>query len=189
MQATSQLLHAVENYCPVFADMDGAILGGGFLRAHFAGEKPADFDIFFQNQQNFQNSSKKLEANSWKQIANTNNALTYTQGKKTVQLISAAFGTPQQILDFFDFTICKAVLFRQDNKFLVETAPTYFQDLARRRLVYTGSSAPLASLWRTYKFIRRGYELCGVSFKQIVADCQKLNLDNEAPLGYPLLLD
>lgn len=169
-QAPQQLINAIFYWCPQFASLTGAILAGGFLRAFYAGETPKDMDLYFESQEAFDLARTILTPeNGWTLKADTEFALSYNDSRgKAIQLIRFCYGNPEEIIKIFDFTVCCACFkgeLVQDDEDFVYGGKVYFHDdffehLAARILIFTGSRMPLSSLKRAFKFIARGYHIC-----------------------------
>ena len=104
----------------------------------------------------------------------TSNAITLSDG---IQLVTRFYGTPAEIHRNFDFTHCK-------NYWCSWLKPasrlTLLKDavicIINRRLHYTNSKYPLASLFRTRKFLKRGWTCSLGEYLKIVFALQSLDL-------------
>ena len=153
--APQSLRNSIAAYCSLIDYR--CIIAGGFVRAYYAGETPADMDVYFQKQEDCDDFEKIMsESEDWEETFRTDRAISFTSGRKRVQLISVIFGEPSVIIDAFDYTVCAiascgSLVFMHDD---------FFRDLAGRVLVFTGSSFPTSSLKRSYKYLKRGYSIC-----------------------------
>ena len=150
---------------------DQVFLGGGFLRATIAGEKPSDIDLFGPSEEILDNCANKLVANRpGARKIRTKNAITiYQSPRLPVQFITRwMFDDPVRLAESFDFTISQAVIWynrtpvQVDTRWLSWTAEDFYADLAARRLVYTQpkrNEDAGGSLMRVRKFLGRGYNI------------------------------
>ena len=143
-------------------------LGGGFVRAVIAGEQPSDIDLFGETEPFLDACAQLLTAARGKgcRLHKTKNALTVLSiGRLTVQFITRwTFMEPEEVAKSFDFTICQAVIWRsgksKSDPWMSNCHPSFYQDLAARRLVYTCPSRDEeagGSMLRIIKFTKRGY--------------------------------
>lgn len=157
--APSALVTSIEVWCPEIDALKDPIIGGGFIRAYYAGERPADMDLYFQLEADAKAAVTTLKAASWKQVVKTPRAVTLRKNDRVIQVITFVTGTPDEVLDEFDFTVCKAAAVRDDGWAII-MHPDFFEHLAGRILIFTGSRLPLASMRRVTKYLKRGYSIC-----------------------------
>ena len=150
---------------------DQVFLGGGFLRATIAGEKPSDIDLFGPSEEILDNCANKLVANRpGARKIHTKNAITiYQSPRLPVQFITRwVFDDPVRLAESFDFTIAQAVIYynrtpvQGGTRWLSWTAEDFYADLAARRLAYTRpkrNEDAGGSLMRVRKFLGRGYNI------------------------------
>lgn len=182
------LINSIYAWCPEVAKMREPIVAGGFNRAYYAGEKPKDMDIFFENESNFNCAKIILEENKWNNVFETDRAISFNKENKIVQLIKFSFQSLEKTLDIFDFTICMAgvAIYRIDEgeelKFDARERlhDNFFEHLAARLLVYNNSSMPLSSLKRAFQYIKKGYNICDENIINLAENIAKeINFDNE----------
>lgn len=171
-------------WCPEVVEMDGHCIAGGFIRAYFAGEKPSDMDIYFTGEDKFAAARELLKENEWTEVSATDRAATMIKDKKAVQLINFLYGVGEEIIAEFDFTICAAAMTLQQTddgvKGLLSMHNNFFEHLAGRVLIYTGSRMPLSSLNRAIKYIKRGYHICDENLIAIAEDIARtVDFDDE----------
>lgn len=157
-------------------DTKGFIAGGCF-KDLFQGKKTRDVDVFFENEEDYNNAVELYKTKSnFKQIYSNDNCTGYRDIKKNigVELIKSIFGTPETVISQFDFTIVKAAYFNppseeQDIQFIYH--PNFFEHLILKRLVIDdGMPKAVATLNRTWKYVQYGFGLCRES---------KIKLTNE----------
>jgi len=154
-------------------------VGGGFIRAVVAGEKPNDIDIFGSDPEWMENVARGLMAQRpGSRIHKSCNAITLLSPERlTVQFITRwTFQTPQELVDSLDFTICQAAIYRggaaSNSPWRSVTGVRFYSDLAARRLHYTAPrriEEAGGSLLRVIKYVQRGYSIQVGSLGAVVA--------------------
>ncbi|MCK5603954.1 hypothetical protein KAR91_18850 [Candidatus Pacearchaeota archaeon] len=154
----------------------GIILGGGFIRAAVAGEKPSDIDLFGSSKDQLEAAARSLNNDrEGSRFFSSDNAYTVlTAVRMPVQFIHRwVFPTASQCVESFDFTIAKAVVwYTEERKWQSACARTFYQDLAARRLVYCSpdrNEDAGGSLLRVRKFLARGYNIQAASLAAVIA--------------------
>lgn len=151
------------------------ILGGGFIRATIAGEKPSDIDLFGATKDQLAAAALVLEKNRFgSRLHRSKNAFTLLSGSRMpVQFIHRwLFQTPADCMESFDFTIAQAVIWFTDGVWESCCHDRFYMDLAARRLTY---SAPArnedagGSLLRVRKFLSRGYNIQAPALAGVLA--------------------
>ena len=114
-----------------------------------------------------------------------------------IEFIESEFGTPEEILRSFDFTVAKMAYFKQpkydnsddDIPFSSEKIVGYeyrllhhenfFEHLHMKRLVIDENIPFPISTWeRTYRYKGYGYNMCRETKKKLLEAIQKTNLDS-----------
>ena len=116
----------------------------------------------------------------------TSNAITLTDG---IQVVIRFAGTPSVLHENFDFTHCKNhwCSWKSPGKALQLLKKPVICTLNKRVHYSPGSLYPLASLFRTRKFIHRGWDVSLGEYLKIVYDIAKLDLNNPAVLQDQLI--
>ena len=166
-------------------------LGGGYIRAIIAGEKPNDLDIFGPDKDTLTACAYQLALARGGKIHRTDNALTVLAPPRLpVQFITRwLFSDPAQLMASFDFTIAQAVIYyvrahdipgndgnpvHISSRWELLTAPRFYQDLAARRLVYNAPERAEdagGSLLRVRKFLAGGYNIQVSGLAAVMARC------------------
>ena len=171
------LKRSIDNWCPEIEKMTMPIVCGGFIRSYYAGEHPADLDLYFINNMDADHAINVLSNNKWNLVSKTAFADTYVRNNKSVQIIGFLYGIPTEVISKFDFTICMCAVDYVNSTLIIHE--DFFEHLAGRILIYTGSPMPLSSMKRTYKYYRRGYSICDENIIRIAEDISKtINFDN-----------
>ena len=106
--------------------------------------------------------------------------------KWVVQLITRFVGNPADIFEWFDFTITHGAYDFALDTFVF--GDRFFQDLSKRRLVYSGASQyPICAMYRTKKYVERGYELPGATIMHIALSIVQLKITNYRELKEQLM--
>jgi hypothetical protein len=156
-------------------------LGGGFMRATVAGEKPNDIDLFGPSVEMLDNAANKLLANRpGAHKSTTKNAITvYQSPRLPVQFITRwLYDSAVKVAESFDFTVAQAVIWYsccvegEKDHWASWVAEGFYQDLAARRLVYTcpaRNEDAGGSLLRVRKFLGRGYNIQPPALAAVIA--------------------
>ncbi len=153
-------------------EKDSVMLAGGFIRACIANEKLSDVDLFSKTKESAALYAQRLAGPDRRPIQ-TDNAYTIVGAKPTVQFIHRwTYTNPADILPAFDFTIARAVIWYDGDKWQSLCDDRYYPDLAAKRLVYC---SPVrieevgGSLLRVLKFYQKGYRIPLDSFAATIA--------------------
>lgn len=154
----------------------GAMLGGGFVRATLTGEKPNDIDLFGESQTRLESWAKDLTLSRRARLHTTDNAYTVlAPPRHPVQFIHRwTFPQAVDMVHSFDFTIAQVGIWFNSHteKFQSYCHSDFYSDLASRRLVYTAperNEDAGGSLLRVRKFLRAGYRIDAVSLGRVIA--------------------
>lgn len=160
------------------------MIGGGFIRATIAGEKPSDIDIFGPNKEVLKAAAMALALKRGARLHESDNAFTILAPPRIpAQFIYRwVFDHPAALIGTFDFTICQAALYIKEcplensestvRKWDSVISEDFYRDLAARRLVYTHpvrNEDAGGSLMRVRKFLTRGYNIQAQSLAGVCA--------------------
>lgn len=146
---------------PYDLPISNAIIAGGWLRDFFAGERPKDLDLFFENGEDLAKVETYLLEKGFREELRTDNAVSIVGrglwGRTIlVQLINYRFDTPEGHLAGFDFTVSQCALHKGE----VISHKDFFEHLAGRKLVYTQEyKTPALMLRRLVKYTRKRYNI------------------------------
>lgn len=107
----------------------------------------------------------------YRPVYSSENAITLSD---KVQLIFRFFGEPDQIHENYDFVHCKNYWTSHDRKLV--TNKSALEATLARELVYTGSKYPLCSVFRTRKFINRGWTINAGQYLKMCFQISELDL-------------
>lgn len=137
-------------------------LGGGFIRAIVADEKPSDIDLFVPDQGTANALATFIaECSIEASIHRSANAITIRGLGRPIQIITRwTYTSASAIIDSFDYTLAQAVLWKEGGEWLTLVSAAFEEDVINRRLVYTRpirDEEKAGSLVRLFKFYKRGY--------------------------------
>ena len=186
----------------LISDCD-AFIAGGAVTSAFSNKKVRDLDVFFRSKSkrevflavlsNLSSDSaieietdydyKELKENIQGEIhflERTETALTYSWEYKGQEffiqaiLLNHVVGEPEGVLSQFDFTISEGAYLPREESFVLNE--DFLRDLSQRRLIYTGSDYPMATLLRIVKFVDRGFTISGVDLVRVGLAINNLTL-------------
>jgi hypothetical protein len=151
-------------------------LGGGFIRAIIAGEKPSDIDLFGKSKEALQVFAYKLSNSRGVKVHETQNSITLLCNPRlAVQFITRwVYNTAEGVMASFDFTVCQAVVWYdlESGTWKSAVSEGFYCDLAARRLVYTmpqRNEDVGGSILRVRKYLSRGYNIQANSLGKCIA--------------------
>lgn len=170
-------------------------IAGGCFKNIFNGEKIKDVDVFFQNNIDYENAvSYYDESDDYSFYYESKKVKAYKckRTNVTVELVNSVHGTPQQIIDSFDFTIVKIAYFKQvsqvENGLDSEETTEYriihhkdiFEHLFFKRLVIDSTlKFPNSTFERSLKYKGYGYGLCKESKLKLIEAIKSSNNQND----------
>ncbi len=162
-----------------------SFIAGGSIPSLFLNEEPNDYDIFFKDQSTLNKVEKYLDSTDALEklvLFKSPNAITLA-GK--YQLIKKIVGLPAVVIKDFDFAHCSCYYEPSSDAIVVHELA--FESMASRNLVYVGSKYPFASLIRTKKFIKRGWNITAGQMLKLCLELQKVDLTNLEALKEQLM--
>lgn len=177
-----------------YLDGHNGFVCGGCFKNIFNNEKIKDIDVFFRSEDDF-NSAVKLFKYSrlYKPCYENANVkcFTHVETGLRVELCGKIFGTPEEILKQFDFSITKfafvpTTLENGDVTYQVIFDDRFFEDLHLRRLVIDGDIPyPMSTLDRMFRYAKYGYAPCREAKMKIVNALRELSeQDVELPESF-----
>ena len=149
----------------------GFICGGCFKNL-FNGEKIKDIDVFFHNSTDFYQAVTYFKANKDYVLYYENfnvTAFMHVETKTVVELCKKIFGSPEWILNRFDFTITKFAYFKKQEivdgevktHYTVLVHKDFFEHLHQKRLVVDDAIPyPMSTYERMFRYAKYGYQPC-----------------------------
>lgn len=170
----------------------GLMLAGGSILSIVTKTKVNDLDFYIKNPNNINDAIVFFTSNFQNEGEPhvTDNAITFKRrnGRRIykAQLITRFTGNVADILNTFDFTVCQGIYDFAENVF--GFSDRFWTDLAKKRLVYVGSSQyPICALYRTKKYQDKGFYLPGSTVMHIALSIIRLKITNYKELKEQLM--
>lgn len=187
------------------------IIAGGALTSVFSCEQINDIDIFCSSKEDLEAMKKLFFHDLYHECADDfhaeiinpptreNEMLGETESAITIQNVATKaifqlvklphlfYGVDRKmIIESFDFTISMASYFPMLDVFQFHN--DFFTHLAQRRLVFNpGTKYPFPSLFRSKKFMKRGYKLSNMELMKIALACHDLKMESAKDLKGQLM--
>lgn len=186
----------------------GFICGGCFKNI-FNGEKVKDIDVFFKNQteyaeavlyfdsmtSEYKGADKRPETYRFHYENSKVKAYRHIESGTVIELCRSIYGTPEEIISNFDFTITKFAIYKEevvdeDDEMHIETKivcdDCFFEHLHLKRLVVDEKMLfPASTFERTLRYAKYGYFPCKETKMKIIKGLQSLG-DSEIELSRSL---
>ena len=179
-------------------------IAGGCFKNILSGECVKDIDVFFENSDDFKDAvdlfgSDNYVKEGWKfRYRNEKVCAFQKDGEKVwIEFIKSEFGTPEEILRSFDFTVAKMAYFKKpkynheedditfSNKEIMGYEyrllhhENFFEHLHMKRLVIDENIPFPVSTWeRTYRYKGYGYNMCMETKKKLLEAIQKADIES-----------
>lgn len=159
-------------------------------------ERSKDVDIFFRNEEDF-NNSKNIVSSSRTNLPAYNGVRSMgigipLPGKKLssrmiqLDLVHKYFGSPEQILDGFDFTVSQCALYREDDSFYLMYGKDFKNHLQNNILEYAGKPEKSGNIIeRMMRYTSYGFtpnedtvKKCLISFCKSFENTQDINIED-----------
>jgi hypothetical protein len=176
-------------------------VAGGCFKNIFSDERVKDIDLFFNSELDF-NEARNWFRDDEDYIDHYENpkVVSYKNTKTgvSVELIRTIFGSPEKIIDSFDFTITKFAYYKEevkdeDDEFGEDSRieekvmhhKDFFEHLFFKRLVIEDElKFPISTFERSLRYKGYGYSLCRESKARLI-DCIR-NTENENNISQSL---
>lgn len=178
-------------------------IAGGCFKNIFQNIRLKDIDIFFENEKDFAEANIYFKADEGYVCSYENKNTVAYKNKKTnirVELVRNTYGTPEEIMNRFDFSITKFAYFKKvtvsdavvlndettiEYKCLVHEL--FFEHLVCKKLVLEKEILfPVSTFERSYRYRQYGFGLCRESKENLLTALQGAdisNLSNELYFG------
>lgn len=170
------------------------IIAGGCFKSVFSGEELHDIDMFFRSSEDFHQAVSYFKEHKDDYVPGYENknvvSFIHTKSKLRVECIRKIFGTPEKILNQFDFTITKfayeieAEPVDEDEWKYTDTIlyhEDFFEHLTMKRLVVDEAMPyPVSTFNRTYKYARSGFFPCRETKLKILRAVQNVEIGDDA---------
>ena len=148
---------------------------GGCFKNIFNGEKVKDLDVFFKNEEDWNNAVRYFDKETAKYRFYYENkkvkAYKDLKSGKVIELCRSIFGEPKEIISRFDFTITKFAYYKEEvkdeesNDTHIESKiicdEKFFEHLHLKRLVIDDKIPfPMSTFERVLRYSKYGYFPC-----------------------------
>ncbi len=143
-----------------------AFIAGGAIASLSCTESPKDWDFYFRDRETY-----NMVCNHISMIEMNDRAATANISGDIVQFINMNYGTPDEIIEGFDFEHCKVYYTRDDNSlgWLEDREPLITSK--HKNLVYEGGfNNIISTMSRLVKFTSRGWSIDAESFANLLKD-------------------
>ena len=107
-----------------------------YVERFFSIESAKDIDVFSPSREEFEKTQelfkKKSTANNY--VSKNSEGYIISHSLPLVDLVKKDFGTPEEIISNFDFTVSQCALFREDEEYYLIFSKEFLQDLFHNRL-------------------------------------------------------
>jgi hypothetical protein len=174
-------------------------IAGGCFKNIFQNVKIKDVDIFFLTELDFTEAKMYYDKNEGYTFSYENSNTVAFKNKKTnirIELIRNTYGSPEEILSKFDFSIvkfayCKRTIINDDQSTSIEYYCTlhdrFFEHLTCKKLVLEVQILfPVSTFERSFRYCRYGFGLCRESkanLLEAIKTADTSNLSNELYFG------
>jgi len=161
-------------------------IAGGCFKNIFSNQKIKDIDIFFKCEADYSEANAYFKSNEDYIFSYENaNTISY-KNKKTnirIELIRKHYGTPEDIISIFDFSITKMAYFRElkddVEAFTILFHDKFFQDLSCKKLCLEKDIMyPISTFERSFRYCRYGFGLCKESKENLINALKNSNTDD-----------
>jgi hypothetical protein len=160
-------------------------VAGGCFKDIFNGRRPKDIDIYFADDYQFKKAEMLYRGDGDYTFAyESDNVVAFhdTEEDVIIELVKNRYGSPTDILDSFDFTICKFIFYLTETEERVQYSQHFFQHLHLHQLVCDNKiDYPVDTLCRAFRFAQRGYSLDYLELSKIL-QCLLESVDVEGQL-------
>lgn len=161
-------------------------IAGGCFKNIFLKQKVKDIDIFFEDEKDFLHALSFFSKNNdYKAHYENSNTVAFINIKTNIviELIRNTYGTVENILSKFDFSITKYAYARKIDSsgvtYFNTYTDTFFEDLTNNKLVIDGELVfPIGSFERSYRYNRYGFSLCKESKAKLIEALKTADTDN-----------
>jgi hypothetical protein len=160
-------------------------IAGGCFKNIFNGEPVKDIDVFFESEIDFLEAEKRFKDsrdNGWYLYYQNNKVVAFKNKehpKVTIELIKTTYGTPEEVINRFDFSITKFAYYRETEKddesgnettlYKVIHHELFFEHLHLKRLVVEPDLLfPVSTFERMLRYAKYGYFPCRETKRRII---------------------
>jgi hypothetical protein len=177
-------------------------IAGGVFKDVFEKKDIRDIDIWFENEFDWKEAVEYFGMNGWVRNHETENSIGFRRafaGSIVVELINNRFGTPEEIINSFDFTVCQCGMYKMLGDDADGNTVTvyklihdekFFQDLRNKTLHLTHDTIvnPVGQFDRVLKYSRYGFKLDYPSRYKLlhaIHDTEMVDIEERGEGEYP----
>ncbi|WP_144641293.1 hypothetical protein [Bacillus cereus] len=134
-------------------------------------EETYEAATLFEDNSSHVDELKQQEEPKYKPVFLSTNAISLT-GK--IQLVMRFYGDAEKIHSNYDFVHATCFWRSEDN--YLSLPREALEAIITKELIYTGSKYPLCSIFRTKKFINRGWQINAGQYLKMVLQLNEMNL-------------
>lgn len=124
----------------------------------------------------------KAKKERYRPVFFSENAITLSD---KIQLVIRFFGSPDEIHENYDFA--HAMCYYDNASGELKLHPEALECILAKTLIYKGSLYPVASIFRTRKFIKRGWRISAGQMLKIMVQISQIDLTNMETLREQLI--
>ena len=172
MKSDPEHIFALRQLDEFMVNHKGFIAGGCFKNL-FNHERMKDVDVFFRSSDDFWNAVDKLDRDEeFTSTYTSENVCAYRHNKSgvSVELVRSIFGTPEEIISQFDFTVAKFAYYKELVKddagdevwqYKAVYHPQFFEHLHLKRLIIDDRIPfPMSTFNRVLRYRKYGFVPC-----------------------------
>lgn len=174
-------------FLDIYMSGHNGFIAGGCFKNILNNEKIKDVDIFFENESDFISADIYFSTNEDYIFSYENKNTKAYKNIKTnirVELVRNTFGTPNEILCKFDFSITKFAYCKRESdndgiEYYCYYHVDFFEHLMLKKLVLEADILfPVSTFERSYRYRGYGYGLCKESKVNLINALQGANTAN-----------
>lgn len=156
-------------------------IAGGCFKNLFSHEHIKDIDVFFRNNEDFVDANIALGENEdFEEYYESGNVVAYRHIKtnKTVELVRSIYGSPEEVIRQFDFTVAKFAYYKDlerdsdGNEVWIYKAvyhKDFFEHLHLKRLIIDDDiPKPMSTFERMLRYRGYGYTPCTETKQKLI---------------------
>lgn len=166
-------------------------IAGGCFKNIFEGKKIKDIDVFFESEKDHTEAVIYFKDNEDYVFSYKNEKVNAYKNTKTnirVELVKGSYGTAQEMLEGFDFSIAKFSYYRKITKdengeesteFVCKFHTDFFEHLMCKKLVLEPTILFPVSTWeRALRYTKYGYGLCFESKQNLLTTLKDADISD-----------
>lgn len=159
-------------------------IAGGCFKDLLMDKHIKDIDVFFNNKEDYEASVEMLQNDeNYTEAYESEKVQAFRHNDGTViECVKSVFGTPEEVISKFDFTITKFAYWKDKSEDAVAYKalfhPQFFEHLMLKKLVIDDEILfPMSTFNRTYKYAKYGFTPCTKTKVKLAKAISKLQED------------